>query len=333
MIDSIKRITLDLHDLSSRETVEVKRSDTGRKICISLIDGGMPYHIADGCYAVFTGKRPDGKVVPDDCTIEGNVIVYGLTKQTSAVPGLVKCEIKLYGADEKLITSPRFSIMVDDTVWDGEDEIPEDIVRPGGSTGVVKSVNGVEPDENGNVEIEVGGASQEQIAQAVEEYMAEHPVSGGGLNATAKALLISILRNGVFVSDQSESITALESALASGGGDDSGGSGDSGDSGDGGDDSHIHRYIATVTTAATCETAGVRTYVCSCGNSYTEAIPATGHNYVDGVCTVCGQTQPDTPPSGETQTITFTQTGSVLAISGIDNITTMTQSGSVLALA
>ena len=123
MNDSIKRITLDLHDLSSRETVEVKRGDNTRKICISLIDGGMPYRIADGCYAVFTGKKPDGNVVYNDCTIEGNVIVYGLTDQTSAVPGLVKSEIKLYGADDKLITSPRFSIMVDDTVYNEGDEI------------------------------------------------------------------------------------------------------------------------------------------------------------------------------------------------------------------
>ena len=164
MNDSIKRITLDLHNLSSIETVKVKRGDNTRKICISLVDGGMPYRIADGCHAAFTGKKPDGNKVYDDCTIEGNVIVYGLTDQTSAVPGLVKSEIKLYGADEKLITSPRFSIIVDDTVWDSEDEIPEDIVGPGGGLIITDDGNGnvvvtstgsvsIADDGNGNVTI------------------------------------------------------------------------------------------------------------------------------------------------------------------------------------
>lgn len=53
--------------------------------------------------------------------------------------------------------------------------------------GGVQSVNGIAPDENGNVEIEVGGAvSDEQITQAVEDYMAENPVSGGMAVATVE---------------------------------------------------------------------------------------------------------------------------------------------------
>lgn len=63
-------------------------------------------------------------------------------------------------------------------------------------TGVVKSVNGQTPDENGNVEI---------------------AVSGGGLSATASALLINILRNAMYTADQRANITALENALFNGG--------------------------------------------------------------------------------------------------------------------
>jgi hypothetical protein len=73
-------------------------------------------------------------------------------------------------------------------------------------------------------------ATDDQITAAVEAYMAEHPIetpdsggnadqSGGGLSATASALLITILRNGVYSTDQSANITALEAALASGGSD------------------------------------------------------------------------------------------------------------------
>lgn len=56
---------------------------------------------------------------------------------------------------------------------------------------------------------------------------------------------------------------------------------------------HTHSYIATVTTPATCDTPGVRTYTCLCGDSYTEAIPAAGHDYANGVCRNCGAADPD----------------------------------------
>ncbi len=46
-----------------------------------------------------------------------------------------------------------------------------------------------------------------------------------------------------------------------------------------------HSYTAKVTTAASCTTAGTKTYTCSCGKSYTETIAATGHSYGAGVIT------------------------------------------------
>ena len=50
-----------------------------------------------------------------------------------------------------------------------------------------------------------------------------------------------------------------------------------------------------VTTPATCTADGVKTYTCTkCGATKTEPVPAAGHNYVDGVCTVCGAKQPTT---------------------------------------
>ena len=43
------------------------------------------------------------------------------------------------------------------------------------------------------------------------------------------------------------------------------------------DDYHEHSYTKTVLSNATCTTAGIVKYTCSCGDSYTETIPATGH--------------------------------------------------------
>ena len=70
---------------------------------------------------------------------------------------------------------------------------------------------------------------------------------------------------------------------------------------------HVHSYTESVTTMPACTTDGVKTFSCSCGSSYTEAIPATGHQFgdytynndattsADGTktryCLVCGETE------------------------------------------
>ena len=46
---------------------------------------------------------------------------------------------------------------------------------------------------------------------------------------------------------------------------------------------HTHSYSAKVTKEATCSEVGVTTYTCSCGDSYTESIPTTGHSFGDYV--------------------------------------------------
>ena len=42
---------------------------------------------------------------------------------------------------------------------------------------------------------------------------------------------------------------------------------------------HTHNYISAITTAPTCTQAGVKTFTCSCGDTYTEPVAALGHNY------------------------------------------------------
>ena len=114
---------------------------------------------------------------------------------------------------------------------------------------------------------------------------------GTGMSNTAKNLLITILRNGVYSTDQSANITSLASELGVI-------ESDTPVIPDDPDEPHTHSYTSSVTNAATCETDGVRTYVCTCGHSYTQTIPATGHNYVDGTCTNCGAADPDAEVGG-----------------------------------
>ena len=47
--------------------------------------------------------------------------------------------------------------------------------------------------------------------------------------------------------------------------------------------SHEHAYTDSVTKEAICTEAGEKTFTCDCGDTYTEAIEATGHNYKDEI--------------------------------------------------
>lgn len=116
------KISLDILESQSQYSLPMKKGDTKRNICITLREGAVPYEISTDCFAVFSGKKSDGTVLENNCVISGNTIIYSITPQTTAVSGLVDCEIKLYGADSALVTSARFSIIVDERAV-GEEEI------------------------------------------------------------------------------------------------------------------------------------------------------------------------------------------------------------------
>ena len=70
MIYTEHKITLDIHKTVAPVSVRVKKGDTGRRLLIHLAARGYPYHISQDCYAAFTAKKPDGKVVFNNCRIE-----------------------------------------------------------------------------------------------------------------------------------------------------------------------------------------------------------------------------------------------------------------------
>ena len=99
-------------------------------------------------------------------------------------------------------------------------------------------------------------------------------------------------------------------------------------------DVHAHDYSSLVTKEATCTASGERTYTCAgCGDTYTEVIPATGHNYgcteTDDsyiyTCVNCGDTY--------TEAKVTTSYSSVSAISSGNNyVITVYSGGSYYAM-
>ena len=79
-------------------------------------------------------------------------------------------------------------------------------------------------------------------------------------------------------------------------------------------ENHKHSYTSKITTPSTCTAVGVKTFSCSCGDTYTETISKASHKYSDSVtnptctnggytthtCSVCGDSFSDsnTKPSG-----------------------------------
>lgn len=126
---SVYRFTLDIHVTRSQVSIPVLYRDTGVRFLISLSDGGKPYVIQKGNSAVFYGKKADGRYLCKPCVIKcdenenGTEIQYDFTEQTTSCKGIIDAEIRLFGTDRKLITSPSFNIVVDPRVLRDEDLI------------------------------------------------------------------------------------------------------------------------------------------------------------------------------------------------------------------
>lgn len=129
------RITLELGGNPGSCRLDMKRSDTYRRIYIEFTDGGKHYAVSDGCSAIFLAKKPDNSVIYNLCEVREGAVVYDITPQTTTAAGVLYCEVRIYdGAvtltpdgygnlylpteDVHLLTSGTFSICVHDSVCD-----------------------------------------------------------------------------------------------------------------------------------------------------------------------------------------------------------------------
>lgn len=128
------RIALELGGSYGACRLDMKRSDTYRRIHIEFTDGGKPYPVSDDCCAVFLGRHKTGGLIYNACTVRNGAVEYDITPQTTAAPGILYCEVRLYDRqvtlepdengqlylpveDMHLITSGTFLIHIHDTVY------------------------------------------------------------------------------------------------------------------------------------------------------------------------------------------------------------------------
>ena len=126
--DSVYDLSLDVQGRGMQITVPVKRGDSARCLRLRLTQSGRRYAMEEDCTAVLTARKPDDTVIYNQCIVEQGLALYRLTGQETNSPGAVRCELRLYDAGGKLLTSPAFCLMVEDTVYDDEavmDSSPE----------------------------------------------------------------------------------------------------------------------------------------------------------------------------------------------------------------
>lgn len=117
--DVVNKIRLDFGKERIRTSVSICKGDTlSRIICITLLNEGMVYEIAEDAIATLMATKPDGKVVYNDCSISGNEISYTVTNQLISTAGDVECQIKLTTSDGGEVASPVFLLRVYERLFD-----------------------------------------------------------------------------------------------------------------------------------------------------------------------------------------------------------------------
>lgn len=145
------KISLDVRSISSNVALECKKRETLIRVYVTLTEGVKPYTIGGNCRPVFTAKKPDGNILFNDCSIEGNFIVYTFTEQTATAAGMMNCEIRLYGEDNGLLVSASFRILVHDAVYD-DDDVVESVTEITTLTSLISEATSLINDVNSKLE-------------------------------------------------------------------------------------------------------------------------------------------------------------------------------------
>ena len=118
MNSSLHRITLDVAEAASHSAVTLRQGENAHRLEINFTDNGLPYRISGECYAVLAARKSDGTQLLNACSIVNDTVIYTLTAQTTAAPGRLECEVRLYGENSKLLIAPKFSMFVEDSTID-----------------------------------------------------------------------------------------------------------------------------------------------------------------------------------------------------------------------
>ena len=112
------KFPLDLQKTQSQVTLQVNKGDTARTLLITLYNGGTLHRLGENSTVVLSAKKTNGRYLFNSCTIENDrtTIRYDFTSATTDTPGIVQCELLIADKEARTITSPRFTMIVDNLI-------------------------------------------------------------------------------------------------------------------------------------------------------------------------------------------------------------------------
>lgn len=110
-----QEITLDLSKKSVYQYVSAKEGDSGsRFVKITLTNNGVAYQVPQEVSANFRAQKPDGTMVLNQATVNGDgTVTIELTQQTLAVSGDVYADVFMVGIHHETLSSASFVIHVE----------------------------------------------------------------------------------------------------------------------------------------------------------------------------------------------------------------------------
>lgn len=119
------KYTFDVNRRGTQFTIEgLHRGDNGlRTMEFCFSSGGESFPLPEDCIATLYAVLPCGTKIFDSCEVVSDTVVYvlkggaeGASLTVSA--GKAECEIRITATDGRIITSPKFTILIDDVLQD-----------------------------------------------------------------------------------------------------------------------------------------------------------------------------------------------------------------------
>ena len=178
----LKYFTIDITPGALPPVVHVSEYDTGRQYGVTITDGNGPFSIPLGATATVEGTLNGTVGFTTSATISNNQITFALTESMTAYAGKAWCKIKLTLNSEPIQTC-AFVLAVD---------------RAGVEADTVIGADGFE----------------QQIVDAVNDWLDEHPPASGGMTEEFKQALLDCFENVAWINDQGQTYyDALYAAL------------------------------------------------------------------------------------------------------------------------
>ena len=168
------KLTLDMTKIESQVSIPVPQNDTARRLYIRLFHNGKQFLLPSGVRVVFAAQKADGTVIYNDCLIENHVIRYDFTEQTTSAAGEMKCQLRVYGRNGGLITSPKLTIVVYENIF-----MAENIVSSNEFTvlnQLIEEANGMIYEAEHGLKARIG-ALETDVADLAYQPMAIHTFS------------------------------------------------------------------------------------------------------------------------------------------------------------